>query len=107
MPREPERDFAFDLAELQVPAGTTLVVLVNPNNPNGGVLDMRPLPELLRLVWSLRTLVEKGRAHDQREPEQSGQHTYTERNKDHHDQSPPCQRRLNRDGPDRLPSVAT
>ena len=83
------------------------VPIVNPNNPHGGVLDMRPLPELLRLVWSLRTLVEKGRAHDQREPEQSGQHTYTERNKDHHDQSPPCQRRLNRDGPDRLSSVAT
>jgi histidinol-phosphate aminotransferase len=45
---EPARGFAFDPAELQVPAGTTLVVLVNPNNPNGGVLDMRPLPELLR-----------------------------------------------------------
>jgi histidinol-phosphate aminotransferase len=45
---EPERDFAVDLAALEIPAGTTLVVLVNPNNPNGGVLDMRPLPDLLR-----------------------------------------------------------
>lgn len=43
----PEHDFAFDLADLEVPAGTTLVALVNPNNPNGGVFDMTPLPELL------------------------------------------------------------
>jgi histidinol-phosphate aminotransferase len=44
----PERDFAFDLAELEIPPGTTLVVIVNPNNPNGGVFDLSPLPELLR-----------------------------------------------------------
>lgn len=43
----PERDFAFDLGELEIPAGTTLAVIVNPNNPNGGTFDMRPLPELL------------------------------------------------------------
>lgn len=43
----PEHDFAFDLADLEVPAGTTLVAIVNPNNPNGGVFDMAPLPELL------------------------------------------------------------
>ncbi|RQW84163.1 MAG: histidinol-phosphate aminotransferase family protein [Geobacter sp.] len=43
----PERDFAFDLAALAVPDGTTLVAIVNPNNPNGGVFDMSPLPELL------------------------------------------------------------
>jgi histidinol-phosphate aminotransferase len=44
----PERDFAFDLSELVVPPGTTLVVIVNPNNPNGGIFDMAPLPRLLR-----------------------------------------------------------
>jgi len=43
----PERDFAFDLGELVVPDGTTLVVIVNPNNPNGGTFDMSILPELL------------------------------------------------------------
>jgi histidinol-phosphate aminotransferase len=45
---QPERDFAFDLADLRIPASTTMVVIVNPNNPNGGTFDMRPLPELLR-----------------------------------------------------------
>jgi histidinol-phosphate aminotransferase len=44
----PENDFAFDLARLEIPRGTTLVVIVNPNNPNGGTFDMSPLPELLR-----------------------------------------------------------
>jgi histidinol-phosphate aminotransferase len=37
-----------DLARLEVPRGTTLVVIVNPNNPNGGTCDMTPLPDLLR-----------------------------------------------------------
>ncbi len=44
----PENDFAFDLAELAIPQGTTLAVIVNPNNPNGGIFDMTPLPDLLR-----------------------------------------------------------
>ncbi len=44
----PARDFAFDLADLVIPPGTTLAVIVNPNNPNGGTFDMSPLPELLR-----------------------------------------------------------
>lgn len=44
----PERDFDFDLAELEVPAGTSLVTIVNPNNPNGGIFDMAPLPGLLK-----------------------------------------------------------
>lgn len=44
----PERDFAFDLSELVIPPDTTLAVIVNPNNPNGGVFDMTPLPGLLR-----------------------------------------------------------
>jgi histidinol-phosphate aminotransferase len=44
----PEQDFAFDLNQLAIPHGTTLAVIVNPNNPNGGIFDMQPLPELLR-----------------------------------------------------------
>jgi histidinol-phosphate aminotransferase len=47
-PLLPERNFALDLNTLEVPSGTTLVVLVNPNNPNGGTFDMAPLPDLLR-----------------------------------------------------------
>ncbi|THG82610.1 histidinol-phosphate aminotransferase family protein [Pseudomonas sp. A-1] len=44
----PLDSFAFDLQQLAIPDGTTLVVIVNPNNPNGGVFDMTPLPGLLR-----------------------------------------------------------
>ena len=44
----PERDFGFDLGQLAVPEGTSLVVIVNPNNPNGGTFDMAALPGLLR-----------------------------------------------------------
>lgn len=44
----PQKDFAFDLNDLQIPPGTTLAVIVNPNNPNGSIFDMRPLPDLLR-----------------------------------------------------------
>jgi histidinol-phosphate aminotransferase len=43
----PEHDFAFDLHDLRVPDGTTLAVIVNPNNPNGITFDMKALPELL------------------------------------------------------------
>ncbi len=42
-----ENDFAFDLTDLVIPDGTTLAVIVNPNNPNGGTFDMAPLPDLL------------------------------------------------------------
>jgi histidinol-phosphate aminotransferase len=34
-------------------------VLVNPSNPNGGVLDMRPQPELLRCYPGTRFLVDE------------------------------------------------
>ncbi len=44
----PETNFRFDLAELTIPPGTTLTVIVNPNNPDGGTFDMTPLPDLLR-----------------------------------------------------------
>ncbi len=43
----PEDNFTFDLAKLVVPSGTTLVAIVNPNNPHGGTFDMTPLSELL------------------------------------------------------------
>lgn len=43
-----DENFAFDLARLAIPAGTTLLAIVNPNNPNGGTFDMAPLPHLLR-----------------------------------------------------------
>lgn len=55
----PQHDFAFDLSNLQIPAGTTLMVIVNPNNPNGGVFDMRPLPDLLRRHRDTRFLVDE------------------------------------------------
>jgi len=45
---QPEHDFTFDLSQLVIPDGTTMAVIVNPNNPNGGVFDMEPLPALLR-----------------------------------------------------------
>jgi histidinol-phosphate aminotransferase len=43
----PQEQFAFDLAKLTIPPGTTLVAIVNPNNPNGGTFNMAPLPDLL------------------------------------------------------------
>lgn len=55
----PEQDFACDLAELVIPENTTLVVIVNPNNPNGGILDMSPLPKLLRRHPETRFLVDE------------------------------------------------
>jgi histidinol-phosphate aminotransferase len=55
----PENDFAFDLAELAIPQGTTLAVIVNPNNPNGGIFDMAPLPALLLRYPETRFLVDE------------------------------------------------
>lgn len=55
----PEDDFAFDIGRLEVPVGTTLVVIVNPNNPNGGIFDMSPLPDLLRRHPSTNFLVDE------------------------------------------------
>jgi histidinol-phosphate aminotransferase len=54
-----ERDFAFDLNDMEIPAGTTLAVIVNPNNPNGGIFDMAPLPGLLRRHPSTLFLVDE------------------------------------------------
>jgi len=58
-PLLPEKDFAFDLSELRIPEGTTLVVIVNPNNPNGGIFGMGPLPGLLRRHPETRFLVDE------------------------------------------------
>jgi histidinol-phosphate aminotransferase len=55
----PEQDFAFDLSELALPGGTTLVVIVNPNNPNGATFDTGPLPDLLRRYPETRFLVDE------------------------------------------------
>jgi len=55
----PELDFAFDLDQLVIPDGTTLAAIVNPNNPNGGVFDMTPLPKLLRRHPETRFLVDE------------------------------------------------
>lgn len=55
----PERNFGYDLAGLAIPQGTTLVVIVNPNNPNGGIFDMKPLPELLCRHPGIRFLVDE------------------------------------------------
>lgn len=55
----PDKDFACDLAELVIPQGTTLAVIVNPNNPNGGIFDMAPLPYLLRRYSETRFLIDE------------------------------------------------
>lgn len=55
----PDEDFAFDLSDLRVPEGTTLVVIVNANNPTGTVFDMEPLPGLLRAHPEVRFLVDE------------------------------------------------
>jgi histidinol-phosphate aminotransferase len=55
----PENGFAFDLERLEIPPHTTLVTIVNPNNPNGGVFDMAPLPGLLRRYPETRFLVDE------------------------------------------------
>jgi histidinol-phosphate aminotransferase len=55
----PENDFAFDLADLEIPDGTTLAVIINPNNPNGGSFDMAPLPDLLDRYPDTRVLVDE------------------------------------------------
>jgi len=55
----PERDFAFELTELEIPDGATLAVIVNPNNPNGGIFDMAPLQALLPRYPNTRFLVDE------------------------------------------------
>ena len=58
-PLLPEKDFFFDLAALRIPDSTTLAVIVNPNNPNGGTFNMEPLPALLRRYPNIPFLVDE------------------------------------------------
>ncbi|HEY7759097.1 MAG TPA: histidinol-phosphate transaminase [Burkholderiales bacterium] len=55
----PQEDFRFDLAKLSIPNDTTLVVIVNPNNPNGGTFDMSALPSLLERHSGIPFLVDE------------------------------------------------
>jgi histidinol-phosphate aminotransferase len=55
----PEKDFAFDLAEMAIPQNTTLAVIANPDNPNGGIFDMTPLPELLHRYPETHVLIDE------------------------------------------------
>ncbi|MBT8205924.1 MAG: histidinol-phosphate aminotransferase family protein [Eudoraea sp.] len=43
----PQHEFRFNLKDLSIPDETTLVVIVNPNNPNGLTMDLQALPNLL------------------------------------------------------------
>ena len=43
----PDDGFEYDLHDLEIPADTSIVVLVNPNNPTGRSFDLDPLPDLL------------------------------------------------------------
>ena len=55
----PEADFRFDLDRLEVPDGTTLAVVVNPNNPNGSAVGMSSLSDLLEANPETRFLVDE------------------------------------------------
>jgi histidinol-phosphate aminotransferase len=41
----PEKDFTFNLADLEIPNNTTLAIIVNSN---GSIFTMVPLPALLQ-----------------------------------------------------------
>jgi histidinol-phosphate aminotransferase len=56
---DPERDFRFDLAVLEIPPETTLAVIVNPNNPNGLSFNVGALPALLQRHPTTRFLVDE------------------------------------------------
>lgn len=55
----PEREFDLDLSEIVVPPETSLLVLVNANNPTGRGLDLRALPALLDRHPGLWVLVDE------------------------------------------------
>lgn len=55
----PQDNFSFDLARLTIPTNTTLVAIVNPNNPNGGTFDMAPLPGLLARYPNTQFLIDE------------------------------------------------
>ena len=55
----PEDAFRFDLPALRIPNGTTLAVIVNPNNPNGLTFNVGALPALLDRHPETRFLVDE------------------------------------------------
>jgi histidinol-phosphate aminotransferase len=55
----PEDAFRFDLAALRISDGTTLAVIVNPNNPNGLTFNVGALPALLQRHPGTRFLVDE------------------------------------------------
>jgi histidinol-phosphate aminotransferase len=55
----PDEAFRFDLGRLEIPESTSLAVIVNPNNPNGGSFDVEPLPSLLRRHPEIYFLVDE------------------------------------------------
>ena len=42
-----ERNFQMDLSEVRIPRGTTLMPIVNPNNPTGGIFNIKDSLELV------------------------------------------------------------
>ena len=42
-----EREFSMDLSELEIPKQTTLMPVVNPNNPTGGLFNIKDSLELI------------------------------------------------------------
>lgn len=55
----PADDFRFDLGTLSIPNNTTMVVIVNPNNPNGEIFDMSALPAMLEKHPDVKFLVDE------------------------------------------------
>ena len=55
----PDEEFRFDLRDLTIPDGTTLAVIVNPNNPNGAALDASAVPDLLEAHPETQFLVDE------------------------------------------------
>lgn len=55
----PEDGFCLDLHEMEIPRGTTLAVIVNPNNPNGSTFDVGALPALLERHPTTHFLVDE------------------------------------------------
>lgn len=43
-----EDDFLMDLSDLKIPKNTTLVPIVNPNNPTGGIFNIKEALELVK-----------------------------------------------------------
>jgi histidinol-phosphate aminotransferase len=53
------KDFLFDMRRLEVPEGTTLAVVVNPNNPTGAVFDIKGNISLIERHPHTRFLIDE------------------------------------------------